>query len=336
VYELSLPDDTLLEELAGVIWDRVGNGVNIFFINGDEVDNVLGYLDDRGRSSVGGYNIIYPVWELANYPSGWARHLNRFDEVWVPTRFVYGAVSPRVNTPVRVMPFASQVDETTPVTRDYFGLSDDQYIFLNFFDFSSYSARKNPVAVLDAFRAFLRMRPDAETKLVVKVSGGAEHASELEALSDHASPIADRVLFLDRVFNTAEMASLTACCDCFVSLHRAEGFGRGLSEAMSLGKPVIATAYSGNVDFMDRRNSLLVDYELTPVDPKAYPFAEGQAWAEADVLQAAEYMSRLYDDRELGSTIGAMARQSILRSNGYRSVGLRYRQRIEEIRRARS
>src|SRR5512136_3068638 len=100
----------------------------------------------------------------------------------------------------------------------------------------------------------------------------------------------DRVIVIWKVFSDNEMRNLIRCCDCFVSLHRSEGFGLGMAEAMYMGKPVIATAYSGNLAFMNESISCLVDYKLIPVEEGQYPFPKGQVWADPDLDQAAYFV----------------------------------------------
>jgi glycosyltransferase involved in cell wall biosynthesis len=333
VHGLDDPGEDLLNEFWYALSERVGSGVNIFFINADEVEPVLAELTGTGRFTGDGYNIICPVWELSSYPPEWARHLERFDEIWVPTRFIRDAIAPRVQRPVFLMPFASTRNRVSAYSRAYFGIPQDHYVFLNFFDVSSRLARKNPNAVLEAFALFRKDRPQSKAILIMKVLGSRAHRAELSELLVRLSQFDGQAFLLTKVMSVAELTGLMECCDCFVSLHRSEGFGRGLSEAMSLGKPVIATGYSGNLDYMDKGNALLVDYDLIPVAPDQYPFGEGQVWAEADVDHAALQMRRLYDEPDLGRSIGSLAFREIRETNGYRTVGGCYKARLDALRR---
>src|SRR5262249_14120959 len=117
--------------------------------------------------------------------------------------------------------------------------------------------------------------------------------------------------------------------DCLVSLHRSEGFGRFLAEAMWLGRPVIATAYSGNVDFMTSDVSCLVNYRLGPVAPHAYPFWQDPMWADPDLDEAAGCVTRLADDPGSGRRLGARASAHIRTHFSYRAVGLRYQEHLQ-------
>src|SRR6476469_7508588 len=147
--------------------------------------------------------------------------------------------------------------ETVP--RASLNIPEDHVIFLFMFDLHSQIHRKNPLGV---FRAFQKaFREDDKATLVIKASGGDIHAADFAELAETVR--AKNVILLDELMSRARAYGLIAMSDCFVSLHRSEGFGLGLAEAMLMAKPAIATGYSGNLDFMNRDNSLLVDYELT-------------------------------------------------------------------------
>jgi hypothetical protein len=137
--------------------------------------------------------------------------------------------------------------------------------------------------------------------------------------------------FLSKPLSALETKSLINACDCFVSLHRAEGFGRGTGEAMSLGRLAMATAWSGNLDYMTKENSLLVDYELVPVAAGEYPFGEGQHWADADPEHAAALLEAMIDNPEQARAIAAHGRRDIRLGHSYRAVGLRVLDRVTEI-----
>lgn len=311
--------------------DQPGDGINIFHINGAEVEPVLAKIGPSALER--GHNVIVPIWELSHYPAPWARELDRFDEVWVSSRFVQDSIGRAVSKPIHYM---GQPAEPRPVSflgRRSFQLPEDKYLFLFFFDFASFVQRKNPYASLSAFRRLLELRPLAKADFVIKLNnphltgGGEDYAKLLEFIA----PFRHRVHLIDRVLTDNEMQNLIRCCDSFLSLHRSEGFGRGIAEAMYFGKPVVATGYSGNEDFTTADTALCVDYRLVPVDPDAYPFGDGQVWASADVEQAARHMARLIDDPDWGRSLGRKASQLIRKDFSYLAIGLRYRARIEAI-----
>ena len=121
------------------------------------------------------------------------------------------------------------------------------------------------------------------------------------------------------------------CCDCFISLHRSEGFGFGLAKSMLLGKPVIATNYSGNTDFMNQDNSCLVNYKLIKLAKKEYIFGKGQVWADPDIDHATGYMKRLVKDVEYRKRIAKVGQQYIRKHNNIKVIGEKYKTRFKEL-----
>jgi glycosyltransferase involved in cell wall biosynthesis len=328
IYGLSQPESSQLREFTPHTTAEFSD-INIFHINGDEVQQALAHV--TYNTPLTGYNIVYPAWELARYPREWALQLDRFDEIWAPSAFIAETLREACSKPVHHMPLGTEVQLDHFTSRRSFGIPDEDFCFLFFFDIKSYIQRKNPQAVLQAFAKVIAQRPYTRTRLVVKVNGfdasqasHAEFRQSLEALGGRTKLITD-VLTDDQVKN------LVRCCDCFVSLHRSEGFGRGMAEAMYVGKPVIGTAYSGNLDFMADDVSLRVGYTLVQVKDGDYPHWQNQVWAEPDVEQAARHMLAVLDDPDQSRQLGARARLHMLRHFSFRPTGVRYRQRIEEI-----
>lgn len=302
--------------------------INLFHINADEVELAFATLGDRIPPDA--YNIIYPAWELSKYPDAWIEILNRFDEAWAPSTFIATALREKLNRPVITMPLATEVLLDSFLSRRYFGIAEDAYVFLFFYDFRSFASRKNPRAIFHAFRRMLANRPFCNARLVIKSHGGSADASA-ELLAEFED-IAARVTILDRTMTDNEVKNLVRCSDAFISLHRSEGFGRGMAEAMYLGKPVVATGYSGNLDFMTESNSHLVDFTLQALEPGSYPHWEGQVWAEPDVEVAANAMRCLIDDPEAGRDLGNRASADIRRHLSYRATGTRFIERLESVR----
>jgi len=194
-------------------------------------------------------------------------------------------------------------------TRRDFGLSSDEFIFLTTFDFHSSIHRKNPYAAIAAFiKAFPPGRDDV--RLLVKSSNGHQYPAQLRQLLSMAV-IDSRIIVRDQVIERAHMCALQRCVDAYVSLHRAEGFGLGLAESMAMGKPVIGTGWSGNLDFMTSANSCLVRHTMVPVKPGEYAHLTGAHWADADIDHAADCMKRLVDDSEFAQELGRKAAADI-------------------------
>ena len=324
-------DRELEVEFRADLAHETAGGVDIFCINGDEVEPVLSTLGARRVPAR--YSIVIPQWELSQYPAPWARQLERFDEVWAPSAFIRDTLAPVLANTVSHIPGSTGVRLGRFIGRRTFGIPESAYAFLFAFDLRSYQERKNPMAVVDAYAEVIRARPASEVVLVVKVAGRAARPDAAEALRQRlrertANLGLGRVVVLERDLTDTETKNLVRCCDCFVSLHRSEGFGRFLAEAMLLGRPVIGTAYSGNMDFMTSDVSCLIDYRLTPVGPDEYPFWEGQVWADANVDKAVREMIRLLDDPAWGREIGARASRHIRTNFSYRAVGLQYVDRL--------
>lgn len=324
-------DSDIERELDGNIVGELSETMNIFFINGNEVDIVLNQFKED--LPAGAYNICYPAWELSNYPRDWAEQLERFDEVWAQSRFVYESLKQALSKPVYYLPLASQVGLSSFLDRRYFSIPESAYVFLFFFDFTSFIDRKNPFAVLSAFEKVCRERPLEDVRLVMKIGGAVQRQEDRDRfmVEIEGSKYRDKLIIIDKSLGNNEIKNLVRCCDCFISLHRSEGFGRGMAEAMCLGKPVIATDYSGNLDFMNEENSCLVRYKLIPVREGQYPYPEGQVWAEPDVDHAVEYMQQLIADKDYGRKLGAAASRHMRQYFSYRAMGLQYKARIEEI-----
>lgn len=300
--------------------------VQIFCVNADQMPLVVDAV--KSREGLSHYRIGYWFWELANFPNEWLGALDLVDELWAPSRFIETALRRVTTKKVTYMPVAVEF-EVAPVADDSIrALPEDRFLFLFSYDFHSYAGRKNPGAVV---AAFLRAFPeDDRVGLVVKTVHGAQHPEAYnELLALQARDM--RVTVIDKVLPRDQMYALIDRCDAYVSLHRSEGFGLGLAEAMYLGKPVIGTAYSGNEDFMSAENSCLVDYRLIPVPEGAYPFAQDQVWADPDVTQAAEYMKRLVEDRDFRRSIAARAQETIRAQHAHQTVGTLMARRLNEI-----
>lgn len=335
----SRPCPELQEEFGNHVTDEPSGGINIWHLNGDEIEKSTSPF--AGKLPPAACHVIYPQWELNTYPQEWSEQLNRFDEIWAPSRFVFDCLRKATSKPVFFLPLSVQVNVTSFFGRRYFGLPEGAYLFLFFFDFRSYIDRKNPQAVIKAFEEICAARSAEDVRLVIKIHGATDSArtmSEFEGfvVELRRCKFRDNVILMDAVLTDLEIKSLVRCCDCFVSLHRSEGFGRGLAEAMLLGKPVVATGYSGNLDFMNDGNSCLVRYKLVDVVEGSYPHCKGQVWAEPDIGHAVSSMLRLLDDRAYGRNLGERASRHIRTHYSFRAIGLRYKSRIDEILRAQS
>lgn len=315
------------DRYSTLITDKPEYKANIFHINADQMEvarDVLGGGFFNGR-----YNIGYWAWELSRFPDEWLPATQLVDEIWAPSKFIQHSISEKARCPVVWMPLAVKAAPLNKNLSMDFGVSDDDFVFMFYFDFASFATRKNPEASIEAFRHAFDGRED-NVRLVIKVMGNFVHQPEIERLKKRVSSD-PRIVVIDKVLSHEEMALLVNRCDCFVSLHRSEGFGRGMAEAMIYGKPVIATNYSGNTDFMNHDNALLVDYALVPVKKGCYVHWENQVWAEPDLEQAACHMRKVFEDREYANRIGLAGKAYIEQHHSPDVVAARYRERLGRI-----
>lgn len=311
--------------------DALGNGVRIFHINGDEVEGVLQALASRGETTDNGYNIIMPAWELPRYPAVWVPNLKAFDEIWSISNFVKQSFEAAGLTAYFIGQSA-EMPPLVPLPRRYFGLREDAFIALTFLDLTSMAERKNPQAVL---RLMDKLSNDADIRaigkslqFVLKVKNGNSSADDWIKPIQKAHPTLRTITHL---LSAHETRSLIACSDCFISLHRAEGFGRGLAEAMYLGRLALGTAWSGNMDFMSSENSVPVEYQMVDVAPGAYPQGKGQQWAEPDIEYAARALKQAFLDDQWTASLSRAGRSTVLKYHSHRAVGVRSAARLVEI-----
>jgi glycosyltransferase involved in cell wall biosynthesis len=273
---------------------------------------LLGSLRERCLATV-------PYWELPILPDRWIGFLGGMDFVLAPSRFVEATLREALGR-IPDPPFVSYYMQAVRPNRDvrperarWFGARSDTTVFLASFDVVSDTARKNPAGVVEAFQAAAALRDDMTLVLKVGYSGSVEESDPFRQLLRSLEPD-PRIILIEEDLSGPDMWSLLASADAYVSLHRAEGLGLGLMESMSLGTAVIGTGWSGNTDFMNAEDSILVPYELVPVRARTVPLyreLEGRAsWAEPDLSIAAQAMRDLADSSELRERLGLAARAS--------------------------
>jgi glycosyltransferase involved in cell wall biosynthesis len=300
-----------------------GHGFEIVAVNADELPS---FVERLGEDYFEGPRIGIWGWETNSVPPRWQRAFALVQEIWVYSRFMaenIGAVAP---VPVLALPPPVE-RPAAPAAPLRLGVPDG-FLFLFAFDYLSTVQRKNPVGLVEAFkRAFA---PGEGPRLLIKtINGPLRPLSEEEVL--WAADGREDVHVIDRSLSGDELDGLMAACDCYVSLHRAEGFGLTLAEAMAIGKPTIATGYSGNVDFMNDENSFLVDFTIGRVGPECEIYPPEGEWAEPSVEHAAELMRRVYEDREEAARRGKRAARDIERTLSRAATGAAMRRRLQEL-----
>lgn len=257
--------------------------------------------------------IGYWFWELEHVPLHMRQSIALVDEIWAGSRFVTDAFAAVAPVPVRHVPIP--VAEPQPSARDrsdFAAIADlgERPIFLTVFDHLSVTERKNPLGVVDAFRR--AFQPGDGPVLVIKTMNGHQRRPNHQRVLAAADG-RDDIRVWDETLTRADQMALVAVVDCMVSLHRSEGLGLHLAEAMWLRTPTIATRYSGNLDFMTDDNSLLIDFELVHVEHGEGVYPSIATWAAPDLDQAAGAMRRIAGDPVLARRLAAAGRTTMLR-----------------------
>jgi hypothetical protein len=300
--------------------------VNLVCVNADQVS----YFARKKRGYFAGhYNIGVWNWELSSFPAEWRSAFQPFNEIWAPSTFVQQALVELSPIPVIRMPYAVDLEalENNGWNRSSFAIPEDKFVFLFSFDFYSYMERKNPCGLIRAFKKAFGDR--SEVLLVIKHS----HADAVPDAHQRLLEVAEghNILLLDRVLPRAGVVGLMNACDSYVSLHRSEGFGLTLTEAMTLGKPVIATGYSSNTDFMDESNSFPVRYKLVELQRDHGPYKKGQVWADPEIDHAAQLMHFVYCNRTQADSIAQKGKEDVFRTLSPSVVGKTMRNRLVNL-----
>ena len=299
--------------------------VNVVHVNPDQwAEACNGFPPEAfdGRYTVGVW-----LWELETIPAQWKEQVPYVNELWAPSTFIADALRRSVDVPVTVIPYAIETPCDEGLTRADFGLPENAFLALAMFDSNSYASRKNPFGAIDAFR---RAFPPEErdVRLVLKVNNPQKE--DLRQIRKRLEGDG-RVILVTESFPRRKLNRFIALCDVFVSLHRAEGFGLVMAEAMSLGVPVVATNWSSNTDFMTPETACLVDAALIPVGD-AYQFGDGtRRWADPDLDQAASCLRRLRDDPDWRNEIGQKGQAHIRETLSPERIGRLIQSRLTEI-----
>jgi len=275
------------------------------------------------------YRVGMWYWETEEFPEAYHSAFEQVDEIWAATDFVRDAIAAHTTLPVvTVMPPLPQ-RRAPSLSRGDLGLPGGP-LFLFSFDYLSTAERKNPLGLVEAFRrAFARGEGPT---LVIKSINADQRTDAAEQLRARVGNEPDVVL-MESYLDAPERDALVAACDCYVSLHRSEGLGLTMAEAMAYGKPVIATAYGGNLGFMTNANSFLVPWQSAVIPAGCEPYLAGGLWAEPDLEAAARAMCAVLDDPSAAAERGRRAAEEIATLHSPREAGRAITERLAEIRR---
>ncbi|HEX2163791.1 MAG TPA: glycosyltransferase, partial [Thermoanaerobaculia bacterium] len=299
--------------------------VTLYHVNAD----MMPWVEARIplRQSRGHYRIGYWYWELAHFPLQLAHSFRYLDELWAPTRFCRDAFGALASIDVHWVPPAVREPQGRALDRRGLGVPEAAFLFFFAFDALSVPQRKNPSGLLCALSRALELT-DRPLHLLLKVS----HGDETELLQQLRQQSRDLpVTLITRSLSRSEMNDLTATCDAYVSLHRSEGLGLPLIEAMYLGKPVIATGYGGCTDFLDESTGWIVPHRLVALDRDYGPYPAGATWAEPDVAHAAALLARVAEAPEEASERAAVAGRRVRELYSPEAAGARFLRELERI-----
>ena len=315
-------DRTLADGEALSDWD-----VNLMCIDAGQHFAVLSQSDENLFDRR--YNIGAWAWELPRFPARWYDRFAYYDEIWVGSSFIASALAPISPIPVvRIPPVMAPSSEgLVSADRGGWRRRPDEFLFLFMFDVHSHLARKNPLAIVEAFRR--AFRPSDPVRLILKCVNAESDPAGFRTLVDRASGA--QIDIHSGYVSAAELRGLMSSCDAYVSLHRSEGIGLTIADAMGLGKPVIATGWSGNTDFMDVSNAFPVGYQLVALEENVGPYHAGEVWAEPSVEHAAELMRVVVDRPDEARARGLAARDTIRRDYSEERIAELIGQRLDII-----
>jgi glycosyltransferase involved in cell wall biosynthesis len=313
--------------LSGYFVDRPIFPVNIFCMPAFETERVR--LELGANLFAARYNVGYWPWELSTIPDYWLQAFDSINEVWAISPYLVDVFSACTSKPVFYMPPAVNADAVANVDLRRFGFEGNGFVFLAMLDFNSFTARKNPVGTVQAFRQAFPEMSGAE-RLLIKTINGHANPDELDMLVAlvEADP---RIVVVDGPLSRAENCGLIAAADCYVSLHRAEGFGRIIAESMLLGTPVVATDWSGSSSVLDKSTGFPVAFTLVDVPEGDYIYEEGSRWAEPDIDDAARLLRLVRKRRSLVESKLSNAKKRIIENHGVEAVAKQVIDRIAAI-----
>ena len=274
------------------------------------------------------YRIAYWYWELDVIPQDWIQSAELADELWAATEFIASAMRRSINKPIQTMFPGVRLKEYKSRSLAEFGVKQtSKFSFLFVFSMMSVMGRKNPIGLINAFKA--TFSNNEEVQLIIKTSYGYRNPVMLNRLREAAQDA--NIMIIDDVYTDDMTLSLMNACDAYISLHRSEGLGLTMAEAMMLGKPVIATRYSGNLDFMDDSNSLLVDYNLTEVGSECLPYMADAYWANPSEVHAGQHMRYVFEHQAWAKQLGQKAQQDLQERFSSQAAGKAMQIRLQSI-----
>ena len=268
------------------------------------------------------YKIGYWAWELERFPSEPLTNAKFLNDIWVPSNFIADSIERSCFIRPKVIPHPVLEHDENNFCLDTKYNFKNKFNVTGIFDLNSYIDRKNPFGILKTYQKACKDKNfQKNSQLILKISGTFNKKRAISKILSEAKKSKISLTIIDEILSNSEMESLRNSTDVFISLHRSEGFGLNIIENMNAGNIVIATNYSGNIDYMNETNSLLVDYKLTPIQEDQYPYGEGQFWAEPDINDACEKLLWAYHNKNDAQKITKKAKSFIAKNYSIQAVG---------------
>lgn len=291
-YDRNKQNLALKDNYRNKVCDKLYYDINLWHVNPSEFTDMYLYFGKYSFDKR--YNIAFWLWELEDFPDEWIPLMHLLDEIWTPSEYISKSIRKKTEKPVYTIPYCISAEiDLKLYGRAYFGLKEKQFLFLMMYDAKSIQERKNPEGAVEAFKKAFPQE-QMNVGLVIKINSAS--SKELSLIRKRFEGYKN-VYLLNKELDKIQVNSLIASADVFVSLHRAEGFGLVLAEAMINHIPVIATNWSANIEFMNTETSCLVGYKMKTLKKDIYPYKKGNRWAEPDIEEASGYMKRLFMDK---------------------------------------
>ncbi|WP_395059841.1 glycosyltransferase [Flavobacterium sp.] len=276
------------------------------------------------------YNIFYLNWESEFFPQEYVDNISFFDEIWVPAKYCQKVISNVTKIPVSVIHYPIEIvvpDTIDKEAENFYDKSSFNFLFI--FDYNSTLERKNPLNLIKAFKKAFD-KQDKSVSLTIKTSRATRFAKEKSKLLEEIDGF-ENIKIVEKIFEKDTLHNIIKGCDSYVSLHRSEGFGLTMAEAMFFSKPVIATGYSGNLEFMNNENSFLVNYKTCTVDSKIINYDKNTIWSDPDFEHMAELMTSVKENSDTIKEIANKGNQTILNEFSTIKIGTEIKTKLESI-----
>lgn len=305
--------------------------INLFCLPPIEMMRLSMVREGQSLLNCDTYNVGAWPWELPHWPAPFSKVREFVDEIWAQSEYVRACFTSQGDTPVYKMPMAVCLPSPSFDVRVKYGLPANSFLYYLMFDGNSWLSRKNPLSGVQAFqKAFSSVKQFADVGLVIKAMNVRKDDSTWQAIEAIAFRDS-RIYIIDDRLERGEVVNFMASCDCYISLHRSEGFGRVIAEAMLLGQPVVVTNFSGNVDYCNSETAFLVDGDLVSLRKGDYLMAEGQYWCDPDVDVAAKKIQTIYENAGLRQNIAKAGQKYIKQNYSVEAVANAYKKRLNEI-----